>query len=169
MGDAIVIDWATGDAHLAFDAPRLVLAAPQLLDNVTDVRIASIIWVPAAGFTLAERDGEAVGWEHKGTGEWAVRTFALERGGRYVLSLKPAARAALERRGTLRYAELYDKLDGMVLIQSLSTAFYTRVFASDVPSFRSAFAEKVTGVAQAAANQSEWFAGYWGKLSDNGQ
>lgn len=56
--DAIVIDWHPADAHLAFDAPRLVLAAPQLLlDNVTDARIASIIWAPADGFTLAARDG----------------------------------------------------------------------------------------------------------------
>lgn len=75
-----------------------------------------------------------MGWEEtqEGGDSWAVRTFAVERGGRYILTLTPSARAALERRGALRYATLYEQLDGMTRIQQLSTAFYRRVFASDV-------------------------------------
>ena len=164
MGAPIRLDWEEADAHLAFDSSRLVLAAPQLVDGVyTSTRIASIAWIdpdefdvwdPAAGRLVETAAGEPEG----------VRLFALEHGATYQLRLRPAGRAQLQLRGPLRYRELYQRLGGMEVIRRLSTAFYTHVLETGPStSLRAAFAGKVDGVAQAAANQSEWFASYFGR------
>jgi truncated hemoglobin YjbI len=182
----IVIDWAERDAPLAFDSsPRIVLAAPQLTNGVyTDARLASIAWLPQAGFDLCgplgpddTRDASmpAVVTETKIEGVWTVRYFELERGCRYQLRLSPEGRAALLRRGEIRYADMFALLGGgeslspaapgYRRIKRLSTAFYTRVFERAGPSFRAAFSEHVSSVDEAAHNQAKWFAGYWGAMA----
>jgi truncated hemoglobin YjbI len=98
-----------------------------------------------------------------------------ERGCRYQLRLSPEGRAALLRRGEIRYADMFALLGGgeslspaapgYRRIKRLSTAFYTRVFERAGPSFRAAFSEHVSSVDEAAHNQAKWFAGYWGAMA----
>ena len=180
MAAPITIDWEEQDVHLAFDGSKVFLAAPQLIDGVyTDARIASIAWLPAAGFDIfgpvdpeqGPRGAAQVPTTEAtvGHGSWPVRHFDLEHGCTYELRLTPAGRAALQLRGPIRYAEMFERLGGghglkpdapgNQQIHRLSTAFYTRVFERGGPSFRGAFADKVSGVEEAAANQAKWFAG----------
>jgi truncated hemoglobin YjbI len=84
--------------------------------------------------------------------------------------LRDAEKRRLAARGEVRYGKLYSLLGGeMETVERLSAAFYARVFAQGPAgaggssSFRDAFVESAGSAAQAAANQSEWFAAYWGK------
>ena len=177
MPAPISIEWEERDAHLAFIAPKIVLAAPQLTDGVyTDARLASIAWLPTRSFDLygpmppagsglaAAAPRVATTSTSEGHAEW--RHFALEHGCTYQLRLTEQGRDTLQRRGEIRYAELFQRLGGgpglspaapgNQQIMRLSTAFYTRVFERGGPSFRSAFAQHVSGVEEAATNQAKW-------------
>eukprot|EP01052_Picozoa_sp_SAG31_P028666 SAG31_NODE_2786_length_5092_cov_3.254556_6_plen_333_part_00 len=166
---SIVVEWDPAAVELAFDSRFLVLASPHLLDGVyTDIRIASLVWVDPAGFDLLDDGGEPVAaTQPTAVAPW--RRFELQVGRAYSMRLHVGEERRLRQRGEVRYGKLYGLLGGEPPVKALSVAFYRRVFAASMESFRGAFATSAGSAERAASNQAEWFAAYWGRDTPPGE